>query len=256
MIYRSMRFCIIPFVFLFASLSPAQADPTCTELNRLYVDKYIAAFSIDRQSFGFPENSQFNCDGYDKNFIIARAIHDLEILKPINKDDPNYYQDISQVMSLPDNRLGYFKAFSKLPSIEAKVFNDGARSAIFYTDRMIRSSERFRPTYTLVHEARHTIKGKTFSGQKVPDEPGHIACTRGKHKGKLSCDLRLSKEADLIWGSGNSHEFLFLIFVRDHPNASSLIKQEARDQLSYLATHMFNELEPGILSYYNVKLER
>lgn len=235
---------------------PAIAEPSCNELNHLYQSKYIGDFSVNREAFAFNRHARFQCGGFDRNYILARAIHDLETLEPRQESDPNYYNDISQVMRLPGNRLSYVGKLVHYPDAEARTIHEGSAAAIFYTDRMIQSDERFRPTYTLVHEARHTIKHKVFNGQRVPDEPGHIVCTRGKHKGKRVCDARLTNEADLVWGSGNSHEFLFLIFIRDHPKASKKIRREANEQLSYLATHMFNQLDQGILGHYNVELAK
>ncbi|MBW8640280.1 hypothetical protein K1W69_24010 [Hoeflea sp. WL0058] len=246
---------LVPAICLLGCL-PALAEPSCEVLNDLYQNKYIEDFSINRGAFDFGREARFDCGGFDRNFIMARAIHDLETLKPVKGDDPDYYSDVSQVMNLPNNMMSYVDALVHWPDAEARTMHEGPASAIFYTDRMIRSRERFRPTYSLVHEARHTLKHKEFNGQPIPDEPGHVLCTRGKHQGKRACDARLSKEDELVWGSGNSHEFLFLIFVRDHPNASKQIRREAREQLSYLATHMFNALDPGILHYYGVELER
>jgi hypothetical protein len=238
-------------VFLLAGSTQIFARPICAELNDLYQNKYIEDFALNRGAFDFWEEDRFECDGTDKNFIMARAIHDLFELQPVHSDRANYYADVSQVLQLVKGQLKYTRTLVQHPDAEARTFRDGALSAIFFTDKMIRSKERFRPTYTLVHEARHTLKGKPG----IPDDPGHIVCTQGKHVGKRACDALLTKEEDLVWGSGNSHEFLFLISVRDHPAASEQIRQEIEAQLSYLTTHMFNQLEPGILQYYQVELE-
>jgi hypothetical protein len=236
-------------LLLIAGTLHAQAEPACAELNRLYQEKYIDDFSLSRGFYEFGESDAFECDGFDKNYIMARAFHDFDALRPVNDRDEDYYASVSEVLNLVDDQLRYVPSLTRFPLAEARTFHEGALSAIFYTDKMIRSKERFRPTYTLVHEARHTLKHKLG----ISDEPGHIVCTRGKHIGKRVCDEVLAKEADLVRGSGNSHEFLFLIYVRNHPNASETIRREAKEQLSYLVANMFNRLEPGILEYYGVR---
>jgi hypothetical protein len=231
---------------------PAHAKPSCKELNRLYLQKYIDDFSIDRQLYEVSKNTRFRCDGFDKNYILARAINDLDTLRPVKADVPDYYDAVSQVLNLEGTALRYIPNLAQFPNASAKVYNDGNLAVIFVTDSLIRSKRRFRMTYTLVHEVRHTLKKKPG----VTDEPDHIMCTRGKFRGVRACDKSLSKESKLAWGSGNSHEFLYLLTVRNHPRASAKIKREIESQLSYLATHMFNKLEPGILDYYDVRLLR
>lgn len=242
-----MKILLVVFS-LFYSLNLLASDSiTCDELNNIYIDKYVDDFSIHQDSFEI--NSlilePFSCETPNKNFILARAIHDLDSLKPQTETDPDFYRIVSEVLNLPGTSLRYISKLSNRPEATASTFVDGDLASIFILDTFVNSSERIRPTYTIVHEARHTIRG----------EPGHLKCTRGKHKGKDVCDLRLGKEELLVYGSGNSFEFLFLLYLRSHPEATAVMKEEAQSQLNYLATHMFNELEPGILDYYQIQLE-
>ena len=114
---------------------------------------------------------------------------------------------------------------------------------------MTRHVSGIRPAYSLVHEARHTI----FMLPDQSDAPDHVTCTYGRNKGLRVCDQTLGREHLLRYGGGNSHEFLFLVYLRDHPNALPKWKREAQVHLQYLADHMFNKHEKGILRYYGLE---
>ena len=235
----------------------ALAETSCDELNTLYIDKYVSDFSLHAKSFEIDEleNKAFSCDKPNKNYILARAINDLDLWRPTKPNDPDYYELVSQVLNLQGTDLRYIPLLKNFPNNTARTIHDGGSTFLFLTDNYTNSSERIRPTYTLVHEARHTLKGKSINGHIISDEPGHVTCTRGKHKGLRVCDDVLGSFETLVAGSGNSHEFLFLLYIRSHPHTSKLVKQEAQEQLNYLATHMFNTLESGILKHYKVQLQ-
>lgn len=245
-------FTFIVFVCLMPVLSAYGVTP-CAELNSKYLTKYVADFSINLATFEIDPAASplFSCDGFDKNYILARAINDLDILRPVSSNQPDYYALVSQTLKLDGTSVRYFSKLKNFPGRTARTVHDGELAAIFLLDNYMNSSERIRPTYTLVHEARHTLKGKPG----YANEPGHVACMRGKNRGERACDQLLAKEDVLIAGSGNSYEFLFLLTLRDHPKASALMKKEAQEQLNYLATNLFNEIEPGILKYYRIELQ-
>ncbi len=255
---------IIPLLIL-ATFAPSSlaAETSCAELNRLYLTKYIDDFSIDTKTFEINRSRKrvFKCNGQDKNFVLARAINDLDRLRPYKEAQTDFYNMLKMVFQMPGVSIRYDKNLGSVGSgdarIEATAFSepDGSRSTLVLSELLMTRGKRFRATYLLVHEVRHLIyKKKLPDGRVIPDEPRHVVCTRGKHAGKKLrvCDEVLTFDNRMAFGSGNSYEFSYLVFVRDHPLASMAIKTEARQHLRYLASHMFNRLEPGILGHYRV----
>ncbi|MBO6717674.1 MAG: hypothetical protein JJ913_06935 [Rhizobiaceae bacterium] len=256
-------------VIAFAALAAvgARAEQSCPDLNRAYVERYVPDFHIDPAPHFFDidldTHDNFRCDGRDRNHLLARAIGDLDSWRPFEDEQTDFYDMLKLILSLGENAIRYTSSLDKDGAgtrTEAQVFfdeNDPSRSAVFLTDNFFSNGKRLRPTYSLVHEARHTIKHKLLpDGRALPDEPGHVVCTRGLHagRGRKVCDAVLDFEAQMAFGSGNSYEFMFLVFVRDHPQVPQPIKDEAQQHLSYLATHMFNEIVPGTLEHYGVEL--
>lgn len=235
---------------------PALAYETdCDELNRLYFERYIDDFSIDEDSFAvlMVPAGGFRCDGRDRNFIMARAINDLDRLRPLAGEAmPDYYATVSSALTADGNRLRYIPKLANRPDSTASTFVDGELASIFVTDAFIDSGERTRPTYTLVHEARH-LPVRDSTGRVVLDDPGHMICRRGANQGRDVCDEGLTSRDDLARGSGNSHEFLFLLHLRDHPRASPVMRREASAQLSYLARNLFNRIDRAFLRIEKVE---
>ncbi|NQZ18444.1 MAG: hypothetical protein HRT44_04195 [Bdellovibrionales bacterium] len=175
--------------------------------------------------------------------------------------------------------IRYTPILGNTPLIQAQVFNHHNNSELVITDSFIEFGTRvtgplihrarIRPTYNIVNEVRHLMQDRYLdNGNKLPDEPGHVFCNRGAYKGSefKACDQRLvfasSEEkangmddsGKLAAGSGYSFEFAFLLLVRSHPITDSKIREEAQYRLRELATHHFNELQPGALEHYGITL--
>ncbi|MCT4556662.1 MAG: hypothetical protein N4A61_01255 [Pelagimonas sp.] len=230
-------------------------EPDCDTLNHLYATQYIEDFHVNRRTFEIDIAMPiFECTGNDKNYKLARAIHDIDVLGKNESAGPDWYAMVAMVMDLTGGEILYHEKFKSDPYIDGTVIYDDEfdEVSLFFTKRIFQDTERTRVTYSLIHEVRHMIINLTINGKEVPDEPQHVTCTQGRFKGQIGCDEVLGFLDTLKEGSGNSYEFQYLIYMRDHPDASPLMKKEARAQLRYLVRNMFNRIEPGALEHWGV----
>lgn len=242
-IFRARTFGALVAAVLFAGAAQA-AEPSCETLNRLYDNRYVGDFAIDWETFeiGF-SLPLFDCVEGDKNYVLAKAIYDLERLRPSSENEPDWYAEVSALLVEPGNMIRYIPEINLAPNSTARTVRDGDQAAIFILDAYVHSTERLRPAYVLVHEAFHLRR----------DDPGHVVCVAGVNAGKRVCDERLGGPATLSRGSGNSHEFLFLLDVRDSVAATPEMKRNAQQQLQYLADNMFNSVDADASHRYGLK---
>lgn len=186
------------------------APTTCTDLNRLWSDRYRENFHV-----ALPMR-QFTCPD-STDYKIARAIHDLK-----SAGDKDYYFNAMEFLvgeivvvaacestgrHAQSNKLG---KIALCPPFFGKGYEESWRASVLY------------------HEGAHINYY----------DPGHVVCEHGIHKGQEACDAAIVGVASV--GSGYNWQIRYLRAVEEEGTRNDLDKRIVRKYLEALLLNSFN----------------
>lgn len=162
---------------------PAQAEESCSVLEKAWRDRYVDNFRITW------DTTDFSCPGSEG--LLALTFHDLESIK-IEPNRTGHRPDFYQIVTDKIKKLRFDKDCTAL------AHANRAEGRITLCPPYFKDSREDRVS-TLLHEARHLD----------PDAPLHVHCAGGRFIGhKLACDETFYNAA---WeGSGFNADVFFL----------------------------------------------
>lgn len=212
------------YLYLFSlSASFASTPPTCAELNKMWAIKYHSEFKIAWKK------QSFKCPG--KNSRIAEAIYYLDNIKFTGLNPPDFYSHVVTKLSKFKYRSIY-------------ELNENTRATEIYGiitvyDGFANDKNVLRRVKTLVHEGRHLYR----------DDPGHVLCTSGTHKGKNACDQNFY---DIDWkGSGYNYSFKYYKYFLSSSSNHKLDKKEAKFRMKQMIMNRFNNVSNAMVKKYS-----
>jgi hypothetical protein len=201
------------------SFSAYAAPVACTLLEESWRSHYVRDMKI-----AWPAESTFDCH-HEARF--ALSIYDLEQVKfeaDAQGQVPKFYQILKNAqkgMRDQKNLRGSCKtalAFARSPDQTITI------CPAFYDDNRIDRAS------TLMHESRHLS----------PNDPGHVICRGGSHKGEMACDRKFMDGKRL--GSGYNADMNYLSAILKRQIGNDLSRSIAQQYINYYIGDSFNEI--------------
>ncbi|MGI9524472.1 MAG: hypothetical protein ACR2PG_22805 [Hyphomicrobiaceae bacterium] len=204
------------------------AKPTCMVLNKLWQEKYVAAFNVRGVATG-----AFECPSVQAT--MAETFYWLDHWQQaVPKSKINFY----------DLALKYTKEtkYSQSPRHRG-IFMFSGGTTVYFTRQFVRvtndvAKNPLLKAATFMHEVRHAM----------PDGTPHVTCTRGRYNGYAGlCDERVYVNEPTERGRAYSLEFAYIAWAYKNARALGVSRRYARRYGCRTLRNRFNHVDRKLI---------